>query len=556
MKKAYFSERIYKNEIDASVVVRLTEQIERFNQMKRTSYQSMVKEKRTGKSSFPVSLHLAMKNLFHTNDYYANSAVREAKALMSSQNELQTLYKKQKDEKIKNTNDKIKKDGKYLKKLENTKSSFVKGKPKVQKRMGLTILPDGSVRYQKKDKILIWNNLFLFEHQFLDVQIKRIQAKLGRIRHRQQRLTEEKEKLSSTINSVVFGTKKLFKHQHSKEEYVKDQQLWREKFLQQRNKQMLISGRKDGKYGNFVFHYNPADHQLRITLDSGVVVSLKVEIPYGQKIVDDILTQQLNCKNKKLGGQPISWSAEDHGAYYIFKCLVETELNPHINFSTADGVIGVDCNVNHFAWANVTKDGNYLNSGVINFNLSGKTTGQTTKIIELEVIALVDIAVKANKPIVIEDIDTTISKTGDAYGNKKANRLKSVFAYRKMAQAIHSRANKMGVDVKEVNPAYTSISGKQKYMRKFGLSTHCSAAYTIARSGLGYKEKVPKVLRYLLNGSRERQWKQWSILNKKLNVRTVAFYEMYDVKKPTLRLNIFVPCLSSTETNHLAKTLS
>ena len=47
----------------------------------------------------------------------------------------------------------------------------------------------------------------------------------------------------------------------------------------------------------------------------------------------------------------------------------------------------------------------------------------------------------------MENIDTTLSKTGDAYGNKKANRMKSIFAYRKMSQAILSSANKMGVDV-------------------------------------------------------------------------------------------------------------
>ena len=102
---------------------------------------------------------------------------------------------------------------------------------------------------------------------------------------------------------------------------------------------------------------------------------------------------------------------------------------------------------------------------------------------EAEVIALVNLAAHKNKPIVMEDIDTTLSKTGDAYGNKKANRVKSIFAYRKMSQAIISRANKMGVDVIQVNPAYTSISGKMKYMRKFGISIHQSAAYTIGRRG-------------------------------------------------------------------------
>ncbi|WP_371411667.1 hypothetical protein [Bacillus pseudomycoides] len=54
----------------------------------------------------------------------------------------------------------------------------------------------------------------------------------------------------------------------------------------------------------------------------------------------------------------------------------------------------------------------------------GKSTGQITKIIEAEAVRLVDLAERYNKPIVIEKLDTTQSKTGDRYGNKRANRMK------------------------------------------------------------------------------------------------------------------------------------
>jgi hypothetical protein len=72
---------------------------------------------------------------------------------------------------------------------------------------------------------------------------------------------------------------------------------------------------------------------------------------------------QIQCKNKKEYGKPISWSVEDHGEYYIIKCLVDVELNPYINFSTSDGVIGVDCNYHHIAWTDVSKDGLTLATG-------------------------------------------------------------------------------------------------------------------------------------------------------------------------------------------------
>ncbi|PEK56649.1 hypothetical protein COM55_28380, partial [Bacillus pseudomycoides] len=49
-------------------------------------------------------------------------------------------------------------------------------------------------------------------------------------------------------------------------------------------------------------------------------------------------------------------------------------------------------------WANVTKDGNYKGSGSLHFSILGKSTGQITKIIEVEAIRLVDLAKRYNKP--------------------------------------------------------------------------------------------------------------------------------------------------------------
>ena len=57
----------------------------------------------------------------------------------------------------------------------------------------------------------------------------------------------------------------------------------------------------------------------------------------------------------------------------------------------------------------------------------------------------------------------------------------SMFAYNKMISAIKIRAEKMGVAVFEVNPAYTSQIGKMKYMKRLwnlhsrsSILCHCS----------------------------------------------------------------------------------
>ncbi|MCI0765027.1 IS200/IS605 family accessory protein TnpB-related protein [Bacillus sp. TL12] len=494
MKKAYFSKRIYKIDLPREMVDALAETIETFNQAKRFAFQTIVREKRWNRKLYTDSLHLVLKRNYQLNDYYANSAAQEAKALFTGLMALQKLYEKQTQEKLKKLKKKLKQERTKLTNLRKIKQSCVKGTLTFPKNTRFA-KHNNLISLSRKKDTLIWRSEYLFEHQYLDVQIKRIQAKIGHLTHRQSRLTQKLLSDQTYIPSAVFGSKKLFRSQFTIREFVRNHDKWKILFSRARNKQLILSGRKDAKHGNFVFQYVPETKELWMTTSSGKTFMFPaVTFPYGQEMIEEVITTQLQCKNKKKYGKPIAWSVEDYGSYYIVKCLVDVPENPHTNYSTSDGVIGVDCNLEHFAWAHVTKDGNYKGSGSLRFSIMGKSAGQITKIIEVEAICLVDLAERYNKPIVIEKLDTTQSKTGTRYGNKHANRMRSMFAYVKMTSAILNRANKRGVAVFQVNPAYTSISGKMKYMRKFGISIHQSAAFTIGRRGLGYKEKVPRVL--------------------------------------------------------------
>ncbi len=104
----------------------------------------------------------------------------------------------------------------------------------------------------------------------------------------------------------------------------------------------------------------------------------------------------------------------------------------------------------------------------------------------------------------------------------------SQFAYQKMIQAIKSRAEKMGVAVYVVNPAYTSQIGKMKYMKRLGVSIHMAAAYVIARRAIGFKEKLPPMLYSLVPEQKQglHHWAQWAYMTRTLSfVRTHAFYQ-------------------------------
>ncbi len=73
---------------------------------------------------------------------------------------------------------------------------------------------------------------------------------------------------------------------------------------------------------------------------------------------------------------------------------------------------------------------------------------------------------------------------------KKLNRIKSNFVWRKFIELLERKCVQHGIAYKKVNPAYTSVIGKTKYKDMFGITTHESAAYVIARRGLWFNEKL------------------------------------------------------------------
>ena len=188
---------------------------------------------------------------------------------------------------------------------------------------------------------------------------------------------------------------------------------------------------------------------------------------------------------------------EDHKTYYIIKCQLEVSGRP-VNYSLSDGIIGVDSNLDHFAVANVSKDGNLLNTKIISFDILDKSSGKVTKIIENKAKEVVDIADRLHKPIAIEKLNTTLSKSGKKYNNKKNNLTINMFAYKKMLSSIKNNAERRGIEVFEVNPMCTSIVGKFKYMKKYKTQYIKLQVIQLVVEHLDIKKKYLKRLRNYL----------------------------------------------------------
>lgn len=61
-----------------------------------------------------------------------------------------------------------------------------------------------------------------------------------------------------------------------------------------------------------------------------------------------------------------------------------------------------------------------------------------------------------------------------------------------------SKGIKAGVSIAQVPAYYSSLIGRVKYQKIYGLSIHQSAALVLARRAMGFKENVPKQMMSVL----------------------------------------------------------
>jgi hypothetical protein len=124
-------------------------------------------------------------------------------------------------------------------------------------------------------------------------------------------------------------------------------------------------------------------------------------------------------------------------------------------------------------------------------------------------------------------------------------RMLSSFAYSAFGAALSSACLRLGVALRRVNSAYTSIIGRVKFARRYGLSVHEAASVTIARRAMGYSEKLPRsstnTIKVPTNGSDHvtldlpvrkdasehapksgHVWSEWNGLNKEYHQKALA----------------------------------
>ena len=121
----------------------------------------------------------------------------------------------------------------------------------------------------------------------------------------------------------------------------------------------------------------------------------------------------------------------------------------------------------------------------------GKSQHQAGAIIGDSVANVVEYAREVGKPIVIERLDFRQKKAALEGESRRYSRTLSSFSYGKVKAYFLSRGYREGVEVHRVNPAFSSVIGRVKFMERYGLSVHQAAALVLARHLLGCSERIP-----------------------------------------------------------------
>jgi IS605 OrfB family transposase len=302
-----------------------------------------------------------------------------------------------------------------------------------------------------------------------------------------------KAKQYPTDKPVVFGGKRLFEklcknHLTGKaRERLKKQ--WRE--LRQGT---LINIRSKSDKGNRLTRFEDLNGQLCHRITTG-----NREFVYAR-----VLREPSNSKDKWLTFMTMlleSWQTQNYFAYTVELKLKEGEIygslsfeipTPEVRYTKENGVIAIDINASpiHLAIVEVSKTGELLSCQTISLHhLLGLS--QNSKDHQEWILAhqLIDLAIQRNKAIAIENLKKL--KKGNR-GDGKATLRKRLHQWnaKKFLQKLKRVAMIKGVEIVEVNPAYTSVIGMLKYAPQLSIDKDIAGAYVIGRRALGFNEDM------------------------------------------------------------------
>lgn len=267
----------------------------------------------------------------------------------------------------------------------------------------------------------------------------------------------------------------------------------------------FVLGSKDETLGNQVCQWDGNNLKFR--------VPYCLEAKYGKNVSTKLGDFQRHINRIPARGAKTWHFYIKDGKWKValqFTPVPVAKVSSHISY----GSIGIDLNPGSVDWAYIDWNGNLKQHGkfVIEQGLpKGKMTAQLVEV-SLKLAAL---AIKHKCPIVCEELDFSSKKARLGEVNTKLARMLSGWAYAEFFKQLSSICAHRGIELKTVNPSYSSLIGLVKYLRQYGISSGVAAAIVIARRGMYLSEKLPRsITAYLLVNKGKHVWSEWNKLNK------------------------------------------
>jgi IS605 OrfB family transposase len=369
-----------------------------------------------------------------------------------------------------------------------------------------------------------------------------------------------KAKQYPTDKPVVFGGKRLFEKLCKNHLTGKVREGLKKQWKEQRQGTLVSIGSKSDK-GNRLTRFEDLNGQLHLRITTG-----NREFIYAR-----VLREPSNSKDKWITFMAMlleSWQTKNCFAYTVELKLREREIYGSVSFelptsevkyTKENGVIAIDTNASpiHLAIAEVSKTGELLSYQTISLHhLIGLS--QNTKDHQEWILAhkIVDLAIEKGKAIAVENLKKL--KKG-VRGDGKAELRKRLHQWnaKKFLQKLKRVAMLKGVEVVEVNPAYTSIIGMLKYAPQLSIDKDIAGAYVVGRRALGFKEDTPEnyekllkdkeYLEFALKRYEEREKELKELLEKESNEykRNTLKSELRSVENARKLLANFIQSLQS-----------
>ncbi len=352
-----------------------------------------------------------------------------------------------------------------------------------------------------------------------------------------------KAKQYSTDKPVVFGGKRLFEKLCKNHLTGKVREGLKKQWKEQRQGTLISIGSKSDK-GNRLTRFENINGKLHLRITTG-----NREFIYAK-----VLREPSNSKDKWITFMAMlleSWQTKNYFPYTVELKLRDGEIygsvsfeipTPKVKYTKENGVIAIDTNASpiHLAIAEVSKTGELLSYQTISLHhLLGLS--QNTKDHQEWILAhkIVDLAIEKGKAIAVENLKKLKKGTrGD--GKAELRKILHNWNAKKFLQKLKRVSMLKGVEIVEVNPAYTSVIGMLKYAPQLNIDKDIAGAYVIGRRALGFKEDTPENYEKLLKDKAYLEFALKRYEEKEKELRELIEKESNEYKRNALKSELKV----------------